>query len=234
MLNGGTGKDKMASGHGLQMKLIETDEDVAEGVQALAVMDPRLLPVIEKAGVIPLRRVPPGFASMVSIVVSQQISRASADAIMGRLNGLLDPITASAMRDAGDDLFRQAGLSRPKQRTLVALAQACHDGTLDLDEIARFAPPDAMARLTAVHGIGPWSAEIYLLFALGHPDIFPARDIALQVAVGHALGLPERPTAPALSAIGESWAPWRGVAARLFWAYYRTLRGREGAPAAPA
>jgi DNA-3-methyladenine glycosylase II len=87
-----------------------------------------------------------------------------------------------------------------------------------------------MARLTAVHGIGRWTAEVYLLFAAGHPDIFPARDVALQTAVGHAFGLAARPDEKALIAIAESWAPWRGVAARLFWAYYRALRGREAVP----
>ena len=128
-------------------------------------------------------------------------------------------------------MFREAGLSRPKQRTLRAAAQAVVDG-LDLDHLCILDPDDAMARMVAVSGIGPWTAEVYLLFAAGHPDIFPARDVALQTAVGHALGMETRPGEKALIAIAKSWRPWRGVASRLFWAYYRTIRGKDAVPTA--
>ena len=128
-------------------------------------------------------------------------------------------------------MFREAGLSRPKQKTLRAVAQAVADG-LDLDHLCTLDAADAMARMVAVSGIGPWTAEVYLLFAAGHPDIFPARDVALQTAVGHALGMEVRPGEKALIAIAESWRPWRGVASRLFWAYYRTIKGRDAVPTA--
>ncbi len=213
----------------MQLRRIETLDDVAEGLLALAKADPRLVPVVARAGEVPLRLVPAGFASLCSIIVSQQVSRASADAIFGRFSGLLDPLTSRAVLASDDALFRTAGLSRPKQATLVAIAEAVESG-LDLDALCVLDPAEATARLTAIRGVGPWTAEIYLLFAAGHPDIFPAGDLALQIAVGEGLGLDTRPPARQLYAIAESWSPWRGVAARLFWAFYREMKGREAAP----
>lgn len=172
----------------------------------------------------------PGFASLVSIVVSQQVSRASADAIMGRLVSLVAPLEASGVLSGGLDVLRSAGLSRPKQKTVLALAEAVVSGEVDLDHMTRIGADEAMARLISLHGIGPWTAEVYLLFCAGHPDIFPAHDVALQSAVGHAFRIEPRPSAKALYALAESWAPWRGVAARLFWAYYRQMRGRDALP----
>jgi DNA-3-methyladenine glycosylase II len=211
------------------MKRISGIEDVAAGLDALCIVDPRLGAVRDLAGEVPLRLTEPGFASLTSIIVSQQVSRASADAIMGRLVGLMDPITPQAVIAADDPLFRAAGFSRPKQRALIAAAEAVVGG-LDLVGLCELPAEDAILRLTAVPGIGRWTAEIYLLFAAGHPDVFPARDLALQVSVGHALGMKERPGERIMTAIAESWTPWRGVASRLFWAYYRHLKGREAAP----
>ena len=205
------------------MRRISTLGDVSDGLDALCAADSRLGAVRAVAGEVPLRLAEPGFASLASIVVSQQVSRASADAIFGRLTRLVDPLTPEAILAAGEDMFREVGLSRPKQRALLAVSQAVRDG-LDLHAC------EAIRRMVAVPGIGPWTAEVYLLFSAGHPDIFPARDVALQSAVGHALGLEPRPGEKALAILAESWAPWRGVAARLFWAYYRETRGRDGAP----
>jgi len=217
------------------MQTIETLEHVASALDALCLADPRLVPVRARAGEVPLRRVEPGFASLVSIIVSQQVSRASADAIMSRLVALADPLSPRTLSAAGDELFRAAGLSRPKQKTLRAISAAILERGFDLDDLCRLEAGEAMARMTALHGVGPWTAQIYLLFASGHPDIFPAGDVALQSAVGHALGIAPRPAPKALSVIAESWRPHRGVAARLFWAYYREMKGREGAPVtAPA
>lgn len=213
------------------MRRIETPDDIAEGLAALARLDPRLTAVIDAAGEVPLRRVPAGFASLASIVVSQQVSRASADAMLGRLAALVDPLDAGGILACGEDAFRAAGLSRPKQRTLLAVARAVTEDGLDLDRLAAEDAGQAMARLTAISGIGPWTAEVYLLSCAGHPDVFPARDVALQGAVGHAFGIEPRPAAKALGELAESWAPWRAVAARLFWAYWRGLRGRDAAPA---
>jgi len=216
------------------MRRITGPEDITEGVAALQHADPRLSAVVLQAGDIPLRLSEPGFASLVSIVVSQQVSRASADAILGRLLSLVDPLDAAGIRAGGEEALRAAGLSRPKQKTVLALADAVLDDGLDLAALALLDGDDAMARLTALHGIGPWTAEVYLLFCAGHPDVFPAHDVALQSAVGHALGIAPRPGAKALYRLAESWAPWRGVAARLFWAYYREMRGRDAAPPSSA
>ncbi|MEO3389322.1 DNA-3-methyladenine glycosylase [Mesorhizobium sp. CAU 1741] len=216
------------------MRRINALEDIREGLEALARLDPRLAPVIAAAGEVPLRLSQPGFGSLVSIVVSQQVSRASADAILGRLIGLVDPLDASTMLASDADIFRQAGLSRPKQRTVLAIARAVAQDGLDLEGLVALDASAAMALLTAIHGVGPWTAEVYLLFCAGHPDIFPAHDVALQSAVGHALGMTPRPQPKALYALAESWSPWRGVAARLFWAYYREMRGRDAVPAAVA
>lgn len=212
------------------MQRIETTDHIAEGLDALCLIDPRLIAVRAQAGEVPLRLSPPGFGSLASILVAQQVSRASADAIFGRLTTLLDPLTPQAVLEAGEETFRTAGLSRPKQRGLLAAAQAVAEG-LDLDGLCLLDAGEAHGRLTAISGIGTWTADCYLLFSAGHPDIFPARDVALQAAVGHALAIDPRPGEKELLRLAESWRPWRGVAARLFWAYYRELKGREAAPA---
>lgn len=213
------------------MGTIETLADIEAALAALTAADPRLVPVIERAGPVPLRRQRPGFVSLAEIIVSQQVSKASAEAIFGRLCTLIDPLDANGVLAADEEMFRAAGLSRPKQKTMMAMAQAVQDG-LDLDHLCGLEAGDAIGAMVAVHGIGQWTAEIYLLFCAGHPDIFPARDVALQAAVGEALGLDARPGEKALAAIAESWAPWRGTAARLFWAYYAAMKGRDGAPGA--
>ncbi|MBX3578643.1 MAG: DNA-3-methyladenine glycosylase 2 family protein [Rhizobiaceae bacterium] len=215
------------------MKRISTLADIEAGLDALCRIDPRLAAVRAVAVDVPLRLDQPGFPSLAAIVISQQVSRASAEAILGRFTALLDPLTPDAVLAAGDDVFRAAGLSRPKQATVRAIAAAVRGG-LDLDRLCRLDAPEAMSALTAVPGIGPWTAECYLLFAAGHPDVFPARDVALQSAVGHALGIDPRPGDKALARIAESWSPWRGVASRLFWSYYRATRMREGAPSSSA
>jgi DNA-3-methyladenine glycosylase II len=214
------------------MQRIRNLDDIAMGLDALMVIDARLRAVRAFAGEVPLRLSGPGFDSLASIIVGQQVSTASARAIFGRLATLAQPLTPETILAADDDLFRQAGLSRPKQRGLVAAAEAVRDG-LDLYQLCECDADDAMAKLTAISGIGPWTAQIYLLFAAGHPDIFPSRDVALQTAVGHALGHESRPGDKSLGVIAEAWSPWRGVAARLFWAYYRTIRGRDAVPVAP-
>lgn len=211
------------------MQRIAGPADIEAGLDALCAADPRLVKVRALAGEVPLRRTEPGFASLASIIVSQQVSRASADAIFSRLAKLADPLTPATLLSADDSLFRQAGLSRPKQRALLSVSQAVL-GDLDLGRLCDMEAEAAIARMTAVAGIGRWTAEVYLLSAAGHPDIFPARDVALQTAVGHGLSIDPRPGEKRLIEIAESWAPHRGVASRLFWAYYRQIRGWEGAP----
>jgi DNA-3-methyladenine glycosylase II len=177
-----------------------------------------------------LRRRADGFAGLASIVVSQQVSTASAKAIWGRLAAALDPLDHTAVLRARSLKLARAGLSAPKIRTLKAIAKAIDRGELDLFTLTDMSADEAHAALTAVHGIGPWTADIYLLFCLGHADTWPAGDLALQEATKLLLALKARPTTKEMGPLAESWRPWRGAAACLLWAYYRTAKQRDGAP----
>lgn len=210
-----------------------TDQAVFErALDDLLALDPRLAPLAEVAGRPTLRRREPGFAGLAAVVVAQQVSVAAARAISARLEAALGGApTVAAMRAAGPDMLKAAGLSAPKIRTLKGIAEALHEGAVDLDEVARL-PADAAAHvLTRLPGIGFWTADIYLLFCLGRADAFPEGDLALQVAAGEAFGLPGRASALGLKAIAEDWRPFRGVAAHVLWAYYGAVRRRLGAPA---
>jgi DNA-3-methyladenine glycosylase II len=213
------------------MRRIESDEDVAAGLAELKRIDPRLEPVVTIAGPVPLRRRPPGFEGLARIVVAQQVSAQAATSIWNRFEATLGGrVDAAAIAAHDDETLRGAGLSRPKVVTLRAITAAVSDG-LDLEAVAVAPVVEATEKLTAVKGIGPWTAEVFLLFCAGHPDVWPGGDLALRNAVGDAFGLVERPDEAACRTIAEAWAPWRGVAARLFWAYYAARRdGREGAP----
>jgi DNA-3-methyladenine glycosylase II len=211
------------------MQRIDTLNDIQSGLRALVRLEPRLAHVVNIAGEVPLRRHRAGFESLAGIIVSQQISKASADAIFARLKAAIQPFTPVRLLTIGETGLVGAGLSRPKQKTFFAVAQACRDG-LDLENLCQLPASDAVSAMTALPGIGPWTAEVYLLFCAGHPDIFPSGDIALQNAVRHAFCLESRPTPKPLTAIAERWSPHRSVAARLFWAYYANMKGRDGAP----
>ena len=212
------------------MQLIVSEEDLAAGIAALAGLDAAMAG-LAAAGVAPvLRKRAPGFPGLVSVVMGQQVSTASAAAILARLEAAAPGLSADAVAGLSDEALLAVGLSRAKLRTVRAIALALENGTLPLDRLHDEAPETAQALLTAVPGIGPWTAEIYLLFCLGHPDVFPAGDLALQEAARALLGLPSRPDARALRQIAARWAPHRGIAAYLLWAHYRQLRSREGAP----
>lgn len=213
------------------MRVIRCADDIAEGAAELARLDPALAPALAAVEAIPLRLSTPDFAGLAGIIVSQQVSKASAEAIHGRLVRLVDPLDATNMLAASDEVLREAGLSRPKQRTLRAIAAAVDAGELDLGGLCALPATDAIAMMTQVKGIGPWTAEIYLLFCAGHADIFPAGDLALQEAARMLLGLENRPGDKELRALAQTWSPWRGVASRLLWAYYAVQKqGRDGAP----
>jgi DNA-3-methyladenine glycosylase II len=209
--------------------LLDSESALAEGLAELRRIDPAVDRLVGAGAHPPLRKRAGGFSGLVSIVVGQQVSTASAAAILARLDAAFPGITAEAIAAASDADLLGVGLSRPKLRTLRAISSAIHDGTLHLDRLADMPAEAAHATLTAVSGIGPWTADIYLLFCLGHPDIFPAGDLALQEAARALLGLAERPNAKELASIAERWRPWRGVAAGVLWAHYRQLKGREGA-----
>lgn len=211
--------------------MIRSREDVEEDLAALARLDPRLAAVIAAAGAVPLRSSEPGLAGLLRIVVAQQVSRASAEAIFARLAALVPLGGPAALLAAGDAEFRGAGLSRAKQIAAVTIAEALADGRLDFGRVARATPEAASRELTAVRGVGTWTAECYLLFCAGHRDVFPAGDLALQVAVGQALSFPGRPKEQALKATAGLWSPYRSVAARLFWAYYAAVARPVAAPA---
>lgn len=210
--------------------LIDGEDALSVAIDQLAARDPDFVGKLFAAGGRPpLRRREPGFAGLVWIIVSQQVSTASANAIFKRVEANLAPLNAANILAADDAALRACGLSLPKMRALRALAQAVDDETLDLAGLAALAADEAHRALVAVKGIGPWTADIFLLFCLGHPDAFPAGDLALQEAARLALGLKKRPDAKALNKIAERWRPLRGVAARMLWAYYRAARqGREG------
>jgi DNA-3-methyladenine glycosylase II len=212
------------------MRIIRGEEDVREGLEALVKIDPRLRQIVSEAGPVPLRLREPGFAGLAHIIVSQVVSRASADAIWGRLTARLPLVTAEAYVGLDDDAWRSFGLSRIKADTLTRVAQAVLDGRLDLRSLTQESPEKALADLTAVKGIGPWTGEVYLMFCGGHADVFPVGDVALQAAVGMAFGHEARPLPKALAKEAAVWAPWRSVAARLFWAYYAVKTRRDVLP----
>src|SRR5271170_5644241 len=209
---------------------IRTEADLDAALTALGQADPRFVALIAKAGRPPLRRRAGGFAGLAATVVSQQLSTASAGAIWGRLAAAFDPFEPAAIITARVQKLARIGLSRPKIKALKEIARAVASGKLPLVSLADIPADEAHATLTAVHGIGPWTADIYLLSSLGHADAWPAGDLALQEAARLAFGLRARPTAKEMVALAESWRPLRAVAARVLWTYYRAVKGRDGAP----
>lgn len=195
---------------------------------ALASLDAVFAAALRAAEAVPtLRRREPGFEGLASIIVAQQVSTASANAIFGRVKAHFDgAVEARALLATSDAELKLCGLSAPKIRALRAIAEAIGTGALDLAALSAMQAEAAHAALVAVKGIGPWTADVFLLFCLGHADAFPAGDLALQEAARIALGLPARPTTKELTALSERWRPLRGVAAHCLWAYYRTVRGR--------
>ncbi|WP_245431229.1 DNA-3-methyladenine glycosylase family protein [Rhodoplanes roseus] len=211
---------------------IDTEADIDTGLAHLIAADPRLAAVLATGGHPPLRRRPGGFAGLAATVLGQQLSTASAAAIGARLFAAIDPFAPAAVLKARPDRLARIGLSAAKIKSLKEIARALQDGSLDLSAIATMPADEAHAALVAVHGIGPWTADSYLLFCLGHSDAWPAGDLALQEALRLAFGLDARPTARQMIAIAEPWRPWRGVAAFLLWTYYRTVKQRD--PVLPA
>lgn len=201
---------------------------------ALAAQCPVMARLHAERGLPPLRRRPAGFEGLVHVVVFQQISTLAAQSIWRRTQEVMGAITPERLAEASDEDYRASGQSRPKVRTLRAVAAAVLDGTLDLECLPQLSAEDAHTALVRVKGIGPWTADVYLLTCLGHGDAWPAGDIALQAAAQDALALPARPDAKAMTAIAERWRPHRAGAARLLWAHYAALKGRAAEPATTA
>jgi DNA-3-methyladenine glycosylase II len=208
---------------------ILTPADLDAHAIALAEIDPAFLPVIAKAGTVPMRHSEPGFRGMAQIIVAQMVSRAATAAIWGRLEALVGTVTPEAIASQSTEALRAVGLSGAKEASLRALAEACIAG-LDLHAIAFRPPAVALGELKAIRGVGQWTAEVYLLFSAGHPDIFPHGDVALQNAAAHAFSLEERPVGKRFQAMTARWAPHRSMAARLLWAYYAREMRREATP----
>jgi len=210
------------------MSFLHTEADLQAGMAALVAQDPRLVPVLEKAGMPGLRRREAGYAGLCAIVCGQQLSTASAAAIRNRLFAAFEPFHHDTVRLARTEKLARLGLSKPKIKSIKAIAAAIAKGHVDLDAVAKMDADAAHAALTALHGIGPWTADIYLLFCLGNADAWPAGDLAVQEAARIAFGLKKRPDAKAMVKLAEVWRPWRGVAAHLLWAYYHAVKRREG------
>ncbi|WP_409337812.1 DNA-3-methyladenine glycosylase family protein [Afipia sp. P52-10] len=226
---------------------LETQADLDRALQALRSQDRRLDPIFEMvlqaAGPPALRRRAPGFAGLASTICGQQLSTFAAAAIWARMVEAYDELHHDHIRQARADKLRRLGLSVAKIKTLKFIAGEIAAGRLDLAALAD-APADAAhAALTKLHGIGPWTADIYLLFCLGHGDAWPAGDLAIQEAVRIGLGLRARPTVKEMATLGEAWRPYRGAAAHLFWSYYKVVKAsgfdpmppeKKVRPAAPA
>lgn len=204
-------------------RIIRGDACVTEGAQWLAEFDPRFAAALSETGPLPLRLKPQGFAQLLNAIIGQQVSVASANAIWARMEGL-NLITESGIAAATDEDLRAAGLSGQKMRYARALASA----KIDYDALANMPSPEVIAQLTKVTGIGQWTAEIYAMFSLGRADVFAHGDLALQEAARILFDLPERPKEKEMRAIALAWSPWRSVAARVLWAYYRVAKAREG------
>ena len=209
------------------MRPIRDQSDVDEGLKQLLEVAPNLSPIAQQCGQLPLRLHPGGFPGLARIVIGQQVSVASAAAIHGRFVEHVRPCTPESFMKAGEKAWISIGLSRPKQRTLAAVCEALMSGSVDLNILAQTDADDAMSVLTSIKGVGPWTAEVYLLFCCGHPDIFPAGDLALQESVKLAFDLQARPSDKHLRALAENWAPYKGIAARLFWAYYSITNSQK-------
>ena len=207
----------------LKERIIQTDACVSEGAAWLCQSEPRFAAVMEVLPPLPLRLKPDGFAQLLSAIVSQQVSVASANAIWGRLQAA-GMITPQHVASVSEEDLRALGLSRQKARYAHALAEA----DIDYDVLRTLPAKHVMTTLTAVPGIGAWTAEIYVMFSLARADVFAPGDLALQEAAKLIFDLAERPKEKDLRAMADAWSPWRSVAARIMWAYYKHHKQREG------
>ncbi len=207
----------------MKSTVIKGEPDIARGVEYLRRIEPRFATAADAACPLPLRLRAEGFTTLLDIIVSQQLSVASADAIWSRMKnaGLAD---RSALCSAGLDELRSCGLSRQKSQYAIALAKS----EVDFSTLSELDDDDVVKRLIRIRGIGVWTVEIYAMFALGRSDVLAAGDLALQESARLLFNLEDRPTEGALREMARAWSPWRSVAARLLWAYYRIAVKREG------
>ncbi len=209
-------------------RIIESEADIRDGVRALRRKCAIMRAVHDVTGDPPLRRRPAGFEGLARIIVGQQLSVASAGAIWGRTVEACRPFEPHILLALEDSRLAGVGLSRSKIRTLRAVAEACAGG-LDLTGLHGSTEEEIHAALTQVVGIGPWTADVFIMFCLGRADGWASGDLALQIAAQQALGLRKRPDQERMRKIAEPWRPWRGVAARLLWAYYAVQKAKRSA-----
>jgi DNA-3-methyladenine glycosylase II len=205
-----------------------TETSLASAVEQLSARDADLAGIVGRFGLPPLWDRRPGFATLLHIILEQQVSLSSAQAAFDRLRAAVDPLTPAGFLTLTDADLLGIGFSRQKARYGRALAAAVEDGTLDLDVLEQADDATVNAALQALPGIGPWTSTIYLLMVLGRPDVWPVGDIALASSVAEVKGLDRRPDAAEMEILGEAWRPFRSVAARLFWLDYLGRRGRTG------
>ncbi len=207
-----------------------TEETLRSGLEEVASHCSDIARALNQAGHPTLRQRVPGFATLLRIIIGQQVSVASANAIWKRVEDGLRPLSPTNLLTFDDHALRALGFSRPKIVYARSLAKQCEDGFLQTDHLQSLSDNDAVAVLTTVKGIGRWTAEIYLLFALGRRDVLPAGDLALLVAIEHLCSLQKRPPPADLRARAKSWQPWRGAVAHLLWRYYSTMVNRNTNP----
>ena len=207
----------------LNERLILGDACIAEGAAWLAAHDPRFVDALSSTGPLPLRLREGGFHQLLSAIVSQQLSVSAAAAIWARVEkaGVTTP---TAIQNCNDEDLRALGLSRQK----IGFARALADAGIDFEALHEKPLDDVIAELTTVSGIGVWTAEIYAMFSLHRADVFAHADLALQEAARHLFDLDKRPTPKVMREMADQWRPWRSVAARLLWAYYKHINEREG------
>ena len=205
------------------MRLITDTNDLAEGAEWLCRAEPRFALALAATGPLRLRRKPAGFEALLNMIVSQQVSVASANAIWAKLEAA-DLTRVDTVLGVDEAQLREVGLSRQKARYAHALARA----RIDFDTLADLPTPEIIRQLTAVTGIGVWTAEIYAMFSVGHADVMAAGDLALQESARIIFDHEERPTEKQLREMAEAWSPWRSVAACLLWQYYHVVKSREG------
>jgi len=204
---------------------ISSPVHLEEAIAHLLAVDERFHAIIARTGrpkFVPRRR--HGFERLLDIVASQQLSSAAADTIFKRLRDKVVPLDPKTLLATNETTLRSVGLSAPKQKHMKSIAAAILDGSLDLGRVRRMSDADARAHLTAIKGIGPWTADIYLMSCLGRADIWPVADVGLQAAIARALKLRKRPNEKAMERLSKPWRPWRTVAARLFWTHEDGIR----------
>ena len=196
------------------------DKRLSEAAKSVAMLDPDLARILDELGTPPLWAREQGFVTLVRIILEQQVSLVSADAMFRRLTGKIEPLTPATVLAAGAPYLRSFGVTRQKASYFVNVAESIQSGELNLDVLDKESDEHVLEKLTSVKGIGPWTARIYLLMALCRPDVWPVGDIALASAAKNLKGLPSRPTQPELSEIALAWQPYRATAARMLWHYY--------------